>query len=81
MTDYELGATRTLSMRTHLTMDFMSGLLLAVSPWLFGFADYVWMPHVILGVVEIGAAMFTKLHPGNERANHRQHNHRTAASH
>ncbi|HEV7331511.1 MAG TPA: SPW repeat protein, partial [Flavisolibacter sp.] len=42
VTDYEMGATRKVSMRTHLTIDLISGALLAVSPWLFGFADYVW---------------------------------------
>ncbi len=79
MTDYELGASRTLSMRTHLNLDLMSGILLAVSPWLFGFSDIVWMPHLILGIAEIGAALCTKLHPANERAEHR--NHRTMAAH
>ena len=79
MTDYEMGASRTISMRTHLTIDLISGALLAVSPWLFGFADYVWEPHLILGILEMGAALMTKLHPTNERSQHR--NHKTAASH
>ena len=38
MTDYELGATKGISMRTHLTLDLVSGILLAASPWIFGFA-------------------------------------------
>jgi hypothetical protein len=67
MTDYELGASRKISMPTHLTIDLMSGLLLAASPWIFGFADYVWQPHLILGILEVGAALFTKKHPSNER--------------
>ena len=58
-TDYELGAMKVLPMRWHLTLDFMSGLLLAASPWLFGFADYVYLPHLILGIFEMGAALFT----------------------
>src|SRR5687767_4416014 len=78
-TDYELGASRQISMRTHLTLDLMSGALLAASPWLFGFADEVWQPHLILGLLEIGAALFTKTVPGTER---RAHHHRgTAATH
>jgi hypothetical protein len=63
MTDYELGATRGISMKTHLTLDLMSGVLLAASPWIFGFADYVYMPHLILGILEIGAALMTKTQP------------------
>jgi hypothetical protein len=76
MTDYEFGLTRNLSMRTHLTLDLMSGVLLAVSPWLFGFADYVYLPHLIFGLVEIGAALMTKREPSHERRVHRMaHSH------
>lgn len=71
MTDYELGATHTVSMRTHLTIDFLSGAFLAVSPWLFGFADYIWEPHLILGILEMGAALMTQKHPSSERSHHR----------
>lgn len=70
MTDYELGAFRQISMRTHLTIDLVSGALLAASPWLFGFSEYVWEPHLILGILEIGAALTTKLHPQGERTHH-----------
>lgn len=65
MTDYELGAVRRLSMGTHLWMDGLSGVLLAASPWLFGFAEYVWAPHLIIGLVEIGAALTTETRPAH----------------
>lgn len=72
-TDYEMGVLRKLSMRTHLMLDLMSGILLAASPWLFGFADYLYTPHVVLGVLEIGAALMTKREPGhNILGTHRQ---------
>jgi hypothetical protein len=77
MTDYELGMSKAISMPTHLTLDLMSGILLAASPWLFGFADEVYSPHLILGILEIGAALFTKRQP--EHGAHT--NHRTATSH
>jgi hypothetical protein len=77
MTDYELGVSKAISMRTHLTLDLMSGILLAASPWLFGFADEIYMPHLILGILEIGAALTTKREP-EHGANTR---HTTAASH
>lgn len=77
-TDYELGASRRLPMRTHLTLDGLSGVLLAASPWLFGFHDYVYLPHLLLGIFEIGAALMTHLHPAHERPVHRVHQHRMA---
>lgn len=64
-TDYELGLVRRLSMPTHLVLDFMSGALLAVSPWLFGFADFVYVPHLVLGLLEIGASLTTKKVPAD----------------
>lgn len=63
MTDYELGAVRTISMPTHLWLDAAAGLLLAASPWLFGFSDLVWAPHLVLGLLELGAALMTKKTP------------------
>ncbi|WP_298732322.1 SPW repeat protein [uncultured Chitinophaga sp.] len=63
LTNYELGVWRMISMRTHLVLDMLSGLLLMVSPWLFGFADYIWAPHFIVGLIEIGAAMMTEKRP------------------
>lgn len=67
LTDYELGVARVIPMPAHLELDIMSGALLAVSPWLFGFADEVWIPHVIVGVFEIIAALSTETVPHDER--------------
>jgi len=66
MTDYELGAMKAIPMSVHLMLDLGGGLLLAISPWIFGFADDIWEPHVILGVLEIGAALMTKTVPTRE---------------
>jgi hypothetical protein len=63
LTNYELGAMRTISMSTHLTLDLVSGIFLAASPWIFGFADTVYLPHLILGIAEIGAALMTEKQP------------------
>jgi hypothetical protein len=60
ITDYEYSISKTIPMRTHLTLDLLSGLLLAASPWLFGFNDYVYVPHLILGLAEVGASVMTQ---------------------
>jgi hypothetical protein len=70
MTDYELGVSHVISMRTHLTLDLIGGIILAISPWVFGFADYIWAPHLIFGILEMGASLMTKRTPGTERIFH-----------
>jgi len=62
-TDYEWGVVKRMPMRVHLGLDAGSGLFLAVSPWLLGFADEVWVPHLVLGLFEIAAATLTRRHP------------------
>jgi hypothetical protein len=62
-TDYEYSVSRSISMRTHLTLDVLSGIFLAVSPWIFGFDEYVYLPHLILGILEIGAGAMTETTP------------------
>ena len=63
LTDYELGIMRMIPMPIHLGLDVAAGLLLVVSPWLFGFADRVWLPHVIFGLAEIGVGLMTRTVP------------------
>jgi hypothetical protein len=46
-------------------IDVASGALLALSPWLFGFADRVFWPHLIVGIMEIGAGLTTRTAPGD----------------
>ncbi|WP_372619997.1 SPW repeat protein [Falsiroseomonas sp.] len=60
LTDYELGVARMIPMPVHLFLDVAAGALLAVSPWLFGFADRVFWPHLIFGLLEIGAGLMTQ---------------------
>lgn len=65
-TNYEWGAVRGISMVTHLWIDAIGGLFLAVSPWLFGFANEVYLPHLILGIIEMGTALVTKTTPSKQ---------------
>ena len=64
VTRYEFGLAGLISMPVHLGLDALSGLVLAASPWLFGFADEVWLPHLLLGLFEICAALTTRTTPG-----------------
>jgi hypothetical protein len=75
MTDYEFGVFKMLSMRAHLTIDTISGILLAASPWIFGFADHVYLPHLILGLLELGAVMMTKTTPAANFRHSGTHSH------
>jgi hypothetical protein len=66
-TRYELGLVAAIPMPVHLALDIASGILLAASPWLFGFANEVFWPHLILGLIEIGTAAMTQTTPSIER--------------
>jgi hypothetical protein len=59
-TDYEFGFLEEIEMRTHLLLDFLIGILLILSPWLFGFYDKVYLPYVVLGAFELFSTCLTK---------------------
>ena len=44
-----------------------AGLFLTAAPWLFGFADHSWVPYVVFGVAELGAAALTRTAPQHAR--------------
>lgn len=67
LTRYELGLVGLIPMNVHLRIDMASGVLLAASPFLFGFAGTVWLPHVVFGLFEIGASLVTRRQPGSAR--------------
>jgi hypothetical protein len=60
MTNYELGLFPLVPMRYHLGFDVVAGAVLALSPWLFGFAGQGWVPHLVLGLVLVGAGLCTE---------------------
>lgn len=66
-TEYELGIVKRIPMPVHLLIDAVGGALLAASPWLFGFDETVWIPHVAAGVFEILTAAVTNTVPSYER--------------
>jgi hypothetical protein len=62
-TKYELGVWKIAPMAVHNVIDVVAGTLLALSPWLFGFADEsanVWAPHLIVGLAAVFLGLTTK---------------------
>ena len=71
LTNYEWGLMKVIPMPVHLGIDFLSGALLAASPWLFGFATdpaNAWMPHVVFGLAEILVVFVSQREPGQRIA-------------
>ena len=67
ITNYELGVWKVAPMAVHNLFDIAAGALLAVSPWLFGFADEganVWAAFVVVGVAAIFLGLTTKQQGG-----------------
>jgi hypothetical protein len=62
-TNYELGVWKVAPMAVHNLIDIAAGVLLAASPWIFGFADEaanVWVPHLIVGLAAVFLGLTTK---------------------
>jgi SPW repeat len=67
ITNYELGVWKVAPMAVHNLIDVVAGALLAVSPWIFGFADKganYWLPFVVIGVAAIFLGLTTKQQGG-----------------
>jgi hypothetical protein len=63
LTDYELSAKKVLPMPVHLALDAVGGVTLAALPQLTGArrrGKKHWVPHLAIGVVEVGMALLTK---------------------
>ena len=63
LTAYELGLLKILPMPMHLLLDGIAGIVLAASPFLFGFADQVLWPHLLFGLFSVIACFVTRLEP------------------
>jgi hypothetical protein len=61
LTAYELGLIKILPMSLHLILDGLAGIVLAASPFLFGFSDWVYWPHVLFGLFSVAASLVTRM--------------------
>lgn len=68
LTRYELGipGVKFIPMPFHLVIDFIAAVLLAASPFIFGFYTRplnVWLPHLVVGIVVIIVVLVSQTHP------------------
>lgn len=62
ITTSELSPLKLVPMRVHLVLDYLTGIFLALSPWIFGFSSApanAWVPHVVVGVLVVSYALLT----------------------
>lgn len=59
-TNYEVGVVKSIPFKVHLGLDLLSGVILAASPWMFGFANDVYLPHLIVGLMEVGVVLLSR---------------------
>lgn len=60
LTRYEKGYVGLISMRMHLWLDILIGVLLIAGPYLLNFDHYVTLPHRVMGAIAIIVALLTK---------------------
>lgn len=63
-TDYEAGLYKVIPVQGHLCIEVLAGLFFAVSPWIFGFAPRVFVPHLSFGFLIIAVGLTTKTKHG-----------------
>lgn len=63
VTRYEAGLLPIIPVPVHLALDVLAGAVLAVSPWLFGFAGRVSWPHLLFGLFSVAAGLTTQTRP------------------
>ena len=62
-TRYELGVYGLIPMPMHLMLDGGSAIFLIASPWLFGFAERIYWPHVMVGLFELVIGVLSRTQP------------------
>lgn len=82
LTQYEVGILRVISVPYHMMIDVILAAALALSPFLFGFADQAmnaWLPHIVVGLGLIIVTLISQTE--TETADHRWHRHNRTPRH
>jgi hypothetical protein len=61
--NHEMGLFKAVPMQIHLLLDMIAGIVLIISPWLYGFYHFVFLPHVLLGMLTFGSGLLTQHSP------------------
>ena len=70
LTDYELSLKNVIPMKVHLVLDAVGGAALAAVPFATGAHKRGvrhWLPHTLVGALEVGMALTTKAEPPRSR--------------
>lgn len=59
LTNFRFAFVRAIPLKWHLIYDFIAGMFLMLSPWLFDFYSHVYMPHVVFGGLQVIASLTT----------------------
>lgn len=59
-TDYEAGLYKVIPVQIHLCIELLAGLFFGISPWIFGFAQSVFLPYLFFGALIIAVSLSTK---------------------
>jgi predicted membrane metal-binding protein len=62
-TTHEGGLIKVFPLQLHLLLDMFIGFVLFVSPFLYNFYPFVFLPHVLLGLFLLGSSIFTRHSP------------------
>jgi membrane-bound metal-dependent hydrolase YbcI (DUF457 family) len=62
-TKYEFSIFKLIGMNTHLVIDLLAGVFLAASPWILNFSDQVYLPHLIVGIIETLVVLISETKP------------------
>ncbi len=55
----EYAVIKIIPLKVHLYLDMLLGLFLAASPWLFGFSEEAFKPHLVFGLTQLVIAVIT----------------------
>jgi len=60
VTKYRYGLVPLLPFKVHLVIDLLSGIFLIAAPWMFGFGNTVYWPHLLIGLLEIVVVLLSR---------------------
>ena len=61
--NHPLGVFKVFPMQLHLLIDIFAGIILIAAPWVYGFYHFVFLPHLLLGMVSLVAGLLTQHSP------------------